>query len=37
MGFSNDYVVKVCYNFYDKGAEFCVNYLFENPIDNGTL
>ena len=37
MGIDRNYVIKVCDNFHQNGPEFCINYLFENPMDNGTL
>lgn len=37
MGISQDYVKKVCFNHHQKGPEYCVNYLFENPSDTGSL
>lgn len=37
MGISKEYVRKVCYNFYTNGAEYCINYIFENPSDNNDL
>lgn len=37
MGVPPEYVKKVCKNFKDKGADFVINYLFDNPEDTGAL
>lgn len=37
MGVDRKYTEKVCKIFKDKNAEFCINYLLENPFDNGSL
>ena len=37
MGLNKNYIEKVCKHFSNKGAEYCINYIFDNPNDNGTL
>ena len=37
MCIDKNYGEKVCKVFSDKNAEFCINYLLENPFDNGSL
>lgn len=37
MDVSTQYVKKVCSNFKNKGADFVISYIFDNPQDNGNL
>ena len=37
MGVDRNYAEKVCRVNINNNAEFCINYLLENPFDNGTL
>lgn len=37
MGVGQSYVKKICQNFAQQGAEYCLNYLFEHPYDSGEL
>lgn len=37
MGLNKNYVEKICFNFENKGADFCINYIFDNPADDGSL
>lgn len=37
MGLAPDYITKVCNHFPSHSTEQLVNYLLENPFDNGTI
>lgn len=37
MGLAPNYIEKVCNHFPSHSVEQLVNYLLENPIDNGTI
>ena len=37
MGIASNYISKVCNHFPTYSVEQCVNYLLENPFDNGTI
>lgn len=37
MGVPPQYVKKVCKHFHDKGGDFVISYIFDNPADNGSL